>query len=178
MLTKQITQNTLDIVSIDEAMEHSRITDYDDENVILSCLESAHDLVQQWLNRKLTTTNMVGIVRNFSPEIMIPYPPISDITEVKAIYNNEEVLIDPVNYRFDDITGSIKFVKNLSDHYDFKIYFSCGYTTVPKSIKHAIKMTFATLYEMREDAIIGTQINEVPITARNIIKSFKARSTF
>lgn len=180
MLTKHVTHPELDIVSVDDAMEHSRITDYDDEPVIQMCVESAHDMVQQWLNRKIVPTQMIGVVKTFKHEIILPYPPIISIDLINVDDGTEDGIdLTSDDYKFDDITGSVIFKKDYSMYSDIKITFTCGYDTdaCPAAIKHAIRMTFATLYEMREDAIIGTQVNEVPVTARNIIRSYKVRST-
>ena len=83
------------------------------------------------------------------------------------------------DYKFDDVIGSVRIKTAYKQHSRFRINFTCGYPVgkCPKAVQHGIKMAFATLYEYREDSVVGTQINDVPITARNIIKSFRVRST-
>lgn len=180
MITKQLSLDPLELVSLDKAKEHSRITDADDDEDVQDKLDAAHDAVQQWLRRKLIPTTMVGIEEHYSPEIILPYPPISVITKVEAEDTTGELVELPTDdYKFDDIIGSVRIKTTYKYHTRFRIYFTCGYLDdqCPKAVQHAIKMTFATFYEMREDAIIGTQINEVPVTARNIIRSFRVGST-
>jgi len=180
MNTIKTSNDLLELVSIDEAMEHSRITDEYDIELSQSYLDSAHGLVEQWLNRKLIPTTMQGYVECFKSHMILPYPPIQSVTSVVAENSSgESVTIPPEQYKFNSILGSIKFRSDYSAYQDFIIEFVCGYPidTCPIPIKHAIKMTFATLYELREDAITGTQINEVPITARNIVKSYRVGSS-
>ena len=61
--------------------KHSRITDSDDDDVVQGKLDAAHDMIQQWLRRKLQPTTVVGVEENYSPEIMLPFPPITAIKQ-------------------------------------------------------------------------------------------------
>jgi len=180
MITKQLTYPILDVVNIDEALEHSRITDVQDEVMVQMALESAHSMVQQWLNRKLVPTQMIGYLLNFENNIVLPYSPIISIDSITYFDGINTITVLTTDYIFNDIIGSLQFKKDFSKYTDFKITYTCGYNTtdlIPNAIKHSIRMTFATLYEMREDALTGTQINEVPVSARNILKTFRLRTT-
>lgn len=180
MITIQISDDPLELVSLDEAKEHSRITDSDDDDVVQGKLDAAHDMIQQWLRRKLQPTTVVGVEENYSPEIMLPFPPITAINSIDAEDANGDLVTIPVeDYKFDDVIGSVRIKTSYKQHSRFRINFTCGYPVgkCPKAVQHGIKMAFATLYEYREDSVVGTQINDVPITARNIIKSFRVRST-
>jgi len=180
MITKQLTYPVLDIVNIDEALEHSRITDVQDEVMVQMALESAHSMVQQWLNRKLKPTQMIGYLSKFSFNVVLPYSPIISIETITYFDGINTITVPTTDYTFNDIVGSLRFKFNLSMFTDFKIAYTCGYNStdiIPNAVKHSIRMTFATLYEMREDALTGTQINEVPVSARNILKTFRLRTT-
>lgn len=181
MITNQLTYSPLELVCLDEAMEHSRITDLEDEDMIRMALDSAHDIVQQWVNRKLVPTTMVGIQEDYLNEVILPYPPIKSITSVHAEdVNGNEIELTTDQYKFNDVYGSVKLPTSLSSMSNFKIVYDCGYgdgIECPLALKHAIRMTFATLYEMREDAIIGAQINDVPLTAKNLVKIYRVRSS-
>lgn len=186
MITYIVDQDTShEIVTLMEAQEHSRITDDYDELVVQECLDAATDLVQQWLNRKLYPTNVIHQRDVHLKEMTIPYPPIASITKVTAEDCDETEcdLEEGVDWKWDVVTGSVKFFKNFnsisSQFSNFRIHYLCGYETpsnVPDAIKHAILMTFATLYENREDIIVGTQVNAVPLSARRILSSHRVRS--
>lgn len=180
MITKQLSHEPLELVSIDEARDHSRIDDWDDDDDVQGKLDAAHSAVQQWLNRKLQPTNMVGVTTDISQEIFLPYPPINSVTSVHVEDSEgNEVEVSTDLYKFDDVIGSIRLHKDLGTSTRLKVQYNCGYPDgeCPRAVIHGIKMTFGTFYEMREDAVIGTQLNEVPVTARNIIKSFRVRSS-
>ncbi len=182
MRTKVLTQaDASEIVTLEEAMEHSRITDSYDELVIQGCLDAAHDLVQQWLNRKLTLTTIVGQIIDFRSRITLPFPPIHSVASLTAEDSSHKTvtLTEDVDWKFDSISESIRFLTDCSMYSNFEFNYSAGYTDykdVPKAIRHAIKMTFATLYENREDVVIGTQVNELPLTAKRLINSHRVLS--
>jgi uncharacterized phiE125 gp8 family phage protein len=183
MRTKLLTQDTTtEIVTLEEAMEHSRITDSYDEMVVQGALDAAHDLVQQWLNRKLYPSTIIGQIINFRPRITLPYPPIESVTSVKAedCNGDEVILVEGVDWKFDFIGETIRFIGNTNPTLsEFTFEYSAGYQTidsVPNAVKHAIKMTFATLYENREDTVIGLSINSVPLTARRVLASHRVSS--
>lgn len=185
MRTKLLSQNTTnEIVTLEEASEHSRITDSYDEIVVRGCLEAAHDLVQQWLNRKIYPSTIVGQMTDYKPRITLPFPPIKTVVSVIAedCDGNDVTLVSGVDWKFDSIGETIRFIGNssyLSGLSEFTFEYEAGYQdsdSVPDAVKHAIKMTFATLYENREDTVIGTQINTVPLTARRVLASHRIAS--
>ena len=166
-------------MTIEDAMEHSRITDSYDELVVQMCLDSAHDLVQQWLNRKLVPTQMVFGLEEWKSKVHLQYPPVVSITEIKAEDSAEAevTLTAGDDFKFDDVFQTVILKESTVDYTNFKIVVDCGYRDgeCPEAVKHAIRMTFATLYENREDLVVGTQVNEVPMTARKILRSHRVR---
>lgn len=182
MRTKLLTIEDEDsIVTLEEAMEHSRITDSYDELVIQGCLDAAHDLVQQYLNRKLYPATFGAFVETYRNRISLPYAPIGSVSKITCenVRSVEIDLVEGLDWKYELISESVRFLVDYSDHSNFIIYYSGGYQTVsdiPKSVKHAIKMTFATLYENREDTITGTQINEVPVNSRRVLAAHRIRS--
>ena len=182
MRTKLLTiEDDDNIVTLEEAMEHSRITDSYDELVIQGCLDAAHDLVQQYLNRKLHPSTFGAFVETYRNRISLPFSPVVSVSKITCedVRSNEIELVKDLDWKYESITESIRFLVNYSDYSNFIIYYSGGYQTasdIPKSVKHAIKMTFATLYENREDTITGTQINEEPVHSRRILAAHRLRS--
>ena len=179
MRTKILSQETFDVVTIEDAMEHSRITDSYDELVVQMCLDSAHDLVQQWLNRKIVPTSMVMGLEQWKSCVHLQYPPVVSITSITAEDSDEvEVtLTDGDDYKFDDVFQTVKLKDTTQDYSNFKIIVDCGYRDgeCPEAIKHAIRMTFATLYENREDLVVGTQVNQIPNHARRLVRAHRVR---
>lgn len=172
-----------DIVSVESAKEHSRITDTFDDGLIAEYVESATDMVQQWLNRKLYPTTIAMSLDAAPTRVLLPYPPVARVDSIVAMYNDEEVtLTKDVDWKFNAIAGRVTFIGSqlyLSSLSDLVITYTAGYATpadVPAAIKHAIKMTFATMYENREDVIVGTSVMPVPLKARRILATHRVGS--
>ncbi len=189
MLTRILERNDdAEAVSLEEAMEFSRITDSYDELVVQACLDGAHGAIEEYLNRKLVPTTIVGIVDNFRPTITLPYPPIHSIESVTCedSCGTEFELTESTHYKYCDVSQRVIFLPTFSDAHKykfFKITFICGYdeteedsiNRVPRSVKHAIRMTFATYYENREDDIIGVNINMVSSPARRVCRAHRVK---
>lgn len=186
MITKKLKcDKTYEIADIDAFCEHSRITDLYDEIVVQQCLDAAHDTVEGWLNRPLYLTNFVGILDEFNQEVFLPKPTVRAVTLITAEDEdyNEHSLTQNVDWKFDDVYESVRFLTNSSTEFTklrrFKIYFTSGYCQetdpVPPAVVSAILMTAATLYENREDTLIGTQINTVPLDAKRLLRIHRRR---
>ncbi len=187
MLAKVLSvDTTTEIVSLEEATEHQRITDLWDELVVTGCVDAAIDAVQFWLNRKLYPTTIIGQEEHYSKEITLSYPKIKSVDPTitaEDMYMEAVTLVEGTDWVFDDIFGTIRFKPNISmieTYKNFRITYVCGYDPetdpVPPAVKHAILMTAATLYENREDTIVGTQINEVPLDSKRLIRTHRVRT--
>ncbi len=172
-----------DIVGTDEAMQHSRIEDDYDIELVQIQVAAATDLVSKWLNRKLFPTDMVGSIPTYRKKINLPYPPIHSVSKVTIEDDdgNEMTLTEGVDYVFDDISEQVIFrvIPPQNTRNNVKVHFSCGYQTaeeVPQAIRHAIKQTFATLYENREDTVIGASVNEVPLKTQRLIGAYRIKA--
>lgn len=182
MITSILEQGTIDLVPLEEAMEHSRLEDNYDEMVIAGCLAAAHSLVEKWLNRKLTTTKIRAVQEEYKQKIKLPYAPILNVETITAFNQSGEVitLVAGTQYRVDLVRQLVILDPDTTENFtEFNIDYTCGYSDVdyvPDAVLHAIKMTFATLYEYREDAIAGASTSKVPLTAQRILQAFKSPS--
>lgn len=183
MITDINTTADVEIVSMEDAMEHSRITDSYDELVVQMCLDASHDIIEGYLNRRLRLTEMIGVVGEYRKQITLPYPPIHSISSVTCEDQNENetTLTEGVHYKFDAVRKAIRFIDSWTDAHnykEFKITFICGYSNnecVPRNVKHAIRQTFATLYENREDTVLGLNVNQIPAPAKRLCRAYRVR---
>lgn len=178
MLTKIVRVDASSvIVTLDEFCEHSRITDLFDEAQAQQCLDAATDVVERWLNRKLFPTEIIGQVDSVEDnEILLSYPPIISVSKVYRMCAGVPVELDKSMWAFDDISGSVIILDGVDARH--RVAYTCGYdiqNPVPYAVKHAILMVAATLYENREDVIIGTQINQVPMDAKRVMAVHRNR---
>ena len=189
MQTRILEQDDAEVISLEQAMDFSRITDSYDELVVQACLDGAHSTIEEYLNRKLTPTQVIGVVENFRPSITLPFPPIISI-ETMTCENScgeEQLLVENTHYKYCDVAQKINFIPTWSNskfYKNFKVTFICGYDDsdenpvnhVPRSVKHAIRMMFATFYENREDDVIGVNVHTVSSPARRVCRSFRVKA--
>jgi uncharacterized phiE125 gp8 family phage protein len=181
MRTKVISVDRFEELITDrEQMEHSRIDDDYDIEIVQANIAAATDLVEKWLNRKLFSTEMVGSIPSFRKRVNIPYPPIHEVTKVTMEDSNGTVteLVSGTDYRFDDISEQVIFMTDQSRYENFKFHYKCGYenrSDIPMSILHAIKQTASTLYENREDTVIGASVSEVPLKTQRLIGAYRVK---
>jgi len=180
METRTIEKADLDAVSIDDAMEHARITDDYDQVVVQMHLGAAHDIIEGYLNRQLSTTKMIGVEPEYRPVISLPYAPVTELQSVTCENDKGEeiTLTKDVDYKFDDVLFNVRFITDQSKNSYFKFTFVCGYADgeVPRAVKHAVLMMFATLYESRENDVIGASTQTISYPAQRVCKKYRLRS--
>jgi uncharacterized phiE125 gp8 family phage protein len=182
LFTSIISKEELDLVTLEEAMEHSRIDDAYDELVVRGCLSAAHSLVEAQLNRHLNLTNLIAVKERYSRKIQLPYAPLKSVNSITCLDEDLDsvTLVSGLNYRVDLVRNMVILDPDTcSDYSEFNIDYYCGYKdleSVPKAILHAIKMTSATLYEMREDSVVGTIVSRVPLNVKRILAPFRLMS--
>lgn len=180
MRTMIVSQDrTTPVVSLESAMEHSRITDSYDELVVSEMVDSATNLVEMWTNRKLFPTKLVSSIPSLEihKSILLPYSPKS--VERVMIENTTDGSLHESDYYFSEFNQEL-FVRNLSpaSNINVVVYYDAGYKCdeIPEGLRHAVKVTFATLYENREDTVIGASVSEVPTKAKNLIKAYRIKA--
>ena len=56
--------------------------------------------------------------------------------------------------------------------------YTAGFKNVPEDIKLAVKMMVNTMYERREDVIIGTIVAEMPLGVKALLMPYKTYNWF
>jgi hypothetical protein len=62
--------------------------------------------------------------------------------------------------------------------YKFKMIYTAGFTTVPEDIKLAMKMLVNTLYERREDVVVGSIVADFPLGVKALLMPYKTFNWF
>jgi hypothetical protein len=125
--------------------------------------------------RKNVTIESFG----FPYQWQIPYGPLvaaNDVTKVVTLdQNNVETTL---NYQLNvGLFPKINIIGG-AQSYKFKMVYVAGFPTVPEDIKLAIKMMVNTLYERREDVIIGTIVAEFPLGVKALLMPYKTYNWF
>ena len=193
-----VTGPTVEPVTLSEAKSHMRITHTDEDDLIRAYIESARIYTEQYLSRSMVSQTWdfnYDLFPSFGDSIEIPLPPLKSVTTVKY-YDGDEVqqTWDNTKYTVDTDSTPPLLYANMGESYPTTRLFRksvtiravTGYTdsaaspidladNVPNSIKTAISMLVAHLYENREIAMVGLSASETPMSYQTILASYKLR---
>lgn len=171
MYSKIITQTSLaNIITLDEAKTQCRVSHSVEDTYITYLVSVAADLAQGYTRKMLSPGNVKCVVDNYQGKILLPYGNPSVINSV---------LLDGVettNYEFDDITESLVITDDSILFDKVTVDFDAGYpdfSSIPMSTIHAIKMLVSTMYNTREDLVIGMTIEKAPLAAMVLLNKDK-----
>ena len=167
-------------VSLAEAKSHLRVDISDDDTYITALIVAARMRAEAEQNRALITQTW-DLYRDYFPSnaycpILIPLPPTQSISYIKY-YDTGGTLQtwDDANYQTD--TGSVlarilpepsgSWPTTETDRMNaVNVQFIAGYgdasTDVPQETIAAILLIVGTLYENREDVVVGTIVSRFP----------------
>lgn len=186
MAIRLITPPAVEPITLTEAKEHLRVDHTADDDLITAMIVAARTSCENWTARAFITQTWELVIDDFpTTEIMLPRPPLQSVTSIK--YDDgagvEQTLgidqydVDTVNQPGWVVpvtsgwpTGVWQGINSV------RIRYVAGYTpgtdspidlaaNVPGSIIAAIKLTLGQLYEQREDIVVGTIVNKVPVNS-------------
>ena len=175
---------TIEPVRLEEAKWHLRIDNDDSDYIIENLIKAGREHVEAILNRALMTQTWVMYLEDWPDDsdfIEIPYPPLQSVssiiytdtsgtpnTWVAATYYHVDTDSEPgrVILRY----GAEWPSATLAPNNPIAITFVCGYSLsqiddVPQSIKQAILIDVADMYENRE-TLTEKNITSIPAMMR------------
>lgn len=181
-------------VSLDEAKDHLEITGTAKDTMITRLITVARTMCEAYAGLSFVTQQR-KIVMDYFPcgKIKIPYGPVQYIDSVTYIDSNgDEVELDPANYHLDN-NGDLAKLSYLEDGKfsawpptadepnAVEIIYTAGYHDVsgiplPPVVKQAILMQVATLFENRQDEVVGTTgtvVSMVNINSQTLLDTIK-----
>lgn len=180
----EITPPAEEPVSLAEQKLHSRIDHTADDTLIPSLITSARKYCESLLRRSFVSTTWEVSLDRFPrcpARIDLPRQSVIEVVSVKYIEpDGDEITLDPSDYTV--VTGTPGYVvpaygvswPSSRCHPDsVKVRFTAGYgdaSDVPASLKTAVKMVAAHLYEHRE-ASTETNLNTVPMAVDSLLST-------
>jgi len=167
MKFKLITPPSLTPVTLDEAKAHLRVLHDDDNTYITYLIEAATEQAEEITSRQFVEATWELYVDGFSESIELAKSPLIAVDKIEYIPDGSDtfVLLDASLYRVDDISEPAVVYKNRNVNYpsvadqesSVKITFRSGYVSgVPTALKQWMLIRIATMYENREEIVIGT----------------------
>jgi len=158
-----------------------RILDDTDDLLLGTLITTIRSHVENITNRQLGSATFELYASDFVTKL--PKNPIDSISKIEYMdANGNYILLDNTTYYLYENNGLGRIdydtIPTVQDHKKaVKITFISGYTTIPEAIKSYMKVKIATLYENREEYVIGANIAEFGNKfVENLLSSYKVRS--
>ncbi len=164
MYLKQTVAPISEPITLIEAKAFLRVIDNDNDELIKSLIVTAREYVENITNRQLLPATYELYDSNVV--FKLPKNPVRSIEKIEYLdINGVYNIFDPSLYSlYKDLgVGYVDYVTTpvLICHKEvFKITFTSGYDIVPETIKQYMKVKIATLFENREEFVIGAPIAE------------------
>lgn len=183
MALRLITAPTVEPLTLTEAKAHLRVDHTDDDALIAIYLAAARADCEEWTARAFVTQTWELVLDEFpEDEIQIPRPPLQSIESIKYDDGDGvEQTLATTEYEVDTVSqpGWVVPVTTgwPSDTFEginaIRIRFVAGYVNtdspsdltgnIPAAIKAAILLHLGVRYQNREDVVIGTTVNRLPV---------------
>jgi len=180
------TAPTSTVISLSEAKAFLRIdSDYDDDNTyITSLINVATQVVEEFTRRRLMTQTYNLFYDEFPPYIDLQVGDVASVTHIKY-YDADNTLqtLAASNYDVDTKVRPGRIYE--SEDGDFpntyerpnavEVEFIVGATAsdVPAPIVQAIYIIVGRYYENRQDVVMGTQVNELPLMVDHLLTPYR-----
>lgn len=154
-----------------------------EDALIQALIDTATTQVQTFTRRAFLRGSYLAKLNYFPAKITLDVLPI-DVDSVVVKYfdadNAEQTLAAEeynVIYNGPDDYATIEFNGSMPAVYDKKnavsIAYDAGYAAVPAPIKTAILMQVATMYENRQDEVVGASGNAINFGSQQILFPYK-----
>lgn len=168
MKLKVITAPTALPVTLEEAKAFYRVIGTNEDADITRSITAAKEKAEQITNRQLKTATYEGYLDAFPSSVKLPKPPFSSITKIEYI-DVDGATQTFTDFYVDDVAEPSVLYFN-STPTDVRteevnnviITFICGYDTTPAAIQSWILIYGLTLFENRENIVIGTIVSDEP----------------
>jgi len=157
----------IEIITLSQAKNVLRLDDdYDlEDRLIKDMIDTSVEYCEKYTGLTFGSKSLRCYTKNRTHEI--PYGPVSEITSVKDVYGNN---VDYTRSGFQHPT--------LTFHggCEVQVEYTAGFgSELPASLKSAVKMMVATLYEYRESYTIGDRgmtLIELPIGITDLLRPY------
>jgi uncharacterized phiE125 gp8 family phage protein len=173
-------------ISLAEAKAFLRVdSDYDDDDsYITSLIGVATNVVEQFTRRRLITQTYNIYYDEFPPFMDLQVGNVASVTHVKY-YDTDNTLqtLDTSQYDVDIRVKPGRIYQaedgNFPDTYEransVEVEFVVGSAAsdVEDAIKQAMYIVIGRYYENRQDVVMGTQVNELPLMVEHLLTPYR-----
>jgi len=172
-------------LSLDDAKTFMHILEDDEDELITSMTVGAREYAENYTNRQFEIATYELITDRLFQGLTIPKSPVTEIVSVEYMDSDGvyQTLSTDDYYSYVDY-GATKlefssFPSYKDDKRAIKITFKAGYTTVPSSIVSYLKVLVSTMYENREQYVLGVSIETMANPAiHKMLDMYKVQSVW
>ena len=193
MNLKITTAPTVEPLTLTEAKAHLRVTSTADDTLITGLIKTARQQAENFTGRSLASATFELVMDSFPYQIELPMPPVESITSIKykdsdgieTTWSSSEYIF----YNSEPAIITLAYGKSYPTFTPYpigaiKIRFVAGYRAasedpnlhIPEAIKQALLLIIGTLYENRENIIIGQTIAKIPLSAEALLYPYRVWS--
>lgn len=173
-------------ISLAEAKSFLRVdSDYDDDNAyITSLIGVATNVVEQFTRRRLITQTYNIYYDEFPPFMDLQVGNVASVTHVK--YYDTDNTLQTLNTSEYDVDIRVKpgriyqaedgnFPSTYERANSVEVEFVVGSAAsdVEDAIKQAMYIVIGRYYENRQDVVMGTQVNELPLMVDHLLTPYR-----
>ena len=168
-------------LTLEEVKEFLRVLDTDSDVLISALIVAVREYVENITNRQLEVATFELLNANLFSTL--PKGSLKEVLKVEYLNSSlDYVEFDATKYYAYSDNGICKIYYEeypmLQDHKQaVKVTFTCGYDVVPEAIKAYMKVKISTLFENREQFVIGASISEFGSSfIENLLSPYRIRN--
>jgi hypothetical protein len=166
-------------VTLQEAKDYARIDGFTEDTLITSLITMARTHCESYIGKCIVSKTVTIDSFTFPYQFQMPYGPLTNVLNIsKCVTIDQNGVETPLNYQVNAGLFPKLFILGGAQSYKFKLVYTAGFTTVPEDIKLAIKMLVNTLYERREDVVVGTIVADFPLGVKALLMPYKTYNWF
>lgn len=187
MNIQQITYPTSTVITLQQAKDHLRITDNNQDSVIMDCIKSAQSHVETYTNQIFSSVTFCAYfdekeVQSYSMLEIWKYP-ITAISSIK--YLNEsgvETTLDNTTYSTDVIDCPIRIyltsvpTTKLDTLNVWRVYFTAGFTDssyIKSELIGWVKIFTAFYFQTRQPEYTGQTVSQIAYSAERQLDKYR-----
>jgi uncharacterized phiE125 gp8 family phage protein len=173
-------------ISLAEAKAFLRVdSDYDDDDAyITSLIGVATNVVEQFTRRRLITQTYNIYYDEFPPYMDLQVGNVASVTHVKY-YDTDNTLqtLDTSEYDVDIRVkpgriyqaedGNFPNTYERANSVEVEFIVGSAASDVEDAIKQAMYIVIGRYYENRQDVVMGTQVNELPLMVEHLLTPYR-----
>jgi len=173
-------------ITLAEAKAFLRVdSDYDDDDTYITSLISvATQVVEQYTRRRLITQTYIIYYDEFPPYIDLQIGEVASVVEIRYYDENNDLQRLPTNQYdvdtrvrpgriYQSNTGDFPNTYERPNAIEVEFIVGGSASDVPAPIVQAIYIIVGRYYENRQDVVMGTQVNELPLMVEYLLTPYR-----